>query len=116
MKKTYKLNEKEIVRYKKVLGQTIKLLRLTFGYKSKGLASELGISKSYLSEIESGNKIPTLKLIENLSIIFEINTSSFFRLLQELDACNKFHGDSKRKRITVLKLKILLFVLQGEEL
>lgn len=38
------------------MGETLKLLRIFFGYKSVELTKKLGISQSFLSEIENNKK------------------------------------------------------------
>jgi len=50
----------------------LRLVRIFHDLNQKELADELKISKSYLSEIESGKKPPTLSLLEGYATIFDI--------------------------------------------
>nr|WP_321026478.1 helix-turn-helix transcriptional regulator [Clostridium neonatale] len=67
----------------KILGLKIKELRSkkgrSLGYKYTGekLASDLSISRSYLGDIESGRRKPTLEILEKLSTIFDVPLSYF---------------------------------------
>lgn len=66
-------------------GQAIKLIRQFHNVKQGELASNLGISKSYLSEIESGNKEVTLALLKKYSEYFNIPMSSLMLFSEKLD-------------------------------
>lgn len=59
-----------------MIGETIKLLRNTYGINSQDLALKIEISQSYMSEIENNKKIPKLEIIKKISEIFKIKTSS----------------------------------------
>lgn len=49
-------------------GMTIKLRRISLGIKQKDLASTLGISPQYLSQLETGlAKNPSLDIIRSLN-------------------------------------------------
>ena len=50
-------------RYSAALGRAIKLLRTEQGVERKELADRAGISYSYLSEIENGNKPPSSSVL-----------------------------------------------------
>ena len=50
-----------------MLAQALRLIRVFHDVKQNELAARLGISKSHLSEIESGRKQPRLELIERYS-------------------------------------------------
>lgn len=49
------------------LGPKIQEIRKNLKIRQKKLAEEAGISKSFLSEIESGEKDPSLKILEKIS-------------------------------------------------
>lgn len=68
--------------------------------KQAELAEKLGISKSFLSEIEGGTKNPTIELLQKYAEVFEIPASSFLLFSESLDS-----GSSKfRPAARVLKL------------
>ncbi|WP_289135562.1 helix-turn-helix domain-containing protein [uncultured Brevibacillus sp.] len=47
-----------------MIGETLKKLRAIYGLTSAQMCEELGISTSYLSEIENQKKMPSLELLE----------------------------------------------------
>jgi len=55
-----------------LIGDILKRTRTIYGYKASELSELLGISKSYLSEIENNKKQPSLELLEKYSKIYEI--------------------------------------------
>lgn len=59
-----------------MLNRALRLLRTYHQLTQVELAKRLGISNSYLSEIESGDKTPQLDLLEKYSEIFKMPTSS----------------------------------------
>ena len=74
-----------------MLGETLRRLRGIYGYSAKEMSERLGISGSYLSEIEKGKKPPTLDLLNRYSKILGIRTSSLMRFSEEFD-CAETHG------------------------
>lgn len=69
---------------KKRIGLKIKELRskksIKLGYKYTGemLANDLGISRSYLGDIESGRTLPSPELITKLTETFEVSKDYFY--------------------------------------
>lgn len=65
---------------KKLLGLRIKQLRSEYGlnickkFGQKDLATEIGISRSYLGDIESGRTPPSDEILEKLSKFFNVST------------------------------------------
>jgi len=55
-----------------MLNEVLRLMRIFHDLTQKDLAEKLGMSKSHLSEIESGKKTPTLALLESYSQVFKI--------------------------------------------
>lgn len=52
-----------------MIGDILKRTRTIYGYKASELSELLGISKSYLSEIENNKKQPSLELLKKYSEI-----------------------------------------------
>ncbi len=52
----------------------------------KELAEKLRISTSYLSEIESGKKTPTLSVLNYYAQVFDVPVSSILFLAENLDS------------------------------
>ena len=59
-----------------MLHRALKLLRTYHQLKQVELAGELGISNSYLSEIETGLKAPGIDLLEAYGRVFKMPISS----------------------------------------
>ena len=49
-----------------MIGDVLKRVRIIYGYKASEMSSELGISASYLSEIENNKKQPSLDFSINM--------------------------------------------------
>jgi len=59
-----------------MLSEALRLIRIYHDMKQRELANRLSISSSYLSEIESGKKMPTMEIIMKYSKEFKIPASS----------------------------------------
>lgn len=68
-----------------MIGETIKLLRNTYGINSQDLPLKIEISQSYMSEIENNKKIPKLEIIKKISEIFKIKTSSLIYIDEKVE-------------------------------
>lgn len=75
------------------------------------LASELGISASYLSEIENGKKRPSLDLLDGYARIFGIQASTFLALEEKAEG----RLGKKTKRTEQLLRYLELVVAQDAE-
>lgn len=67
-----------------MINETLRLLRTINGVTGKELAANLGISTSYLSEIENGKKIPGLDLLEKYSTAFKVKLSTIILFSEEI--------------------------------
>jgi len=86
--------------------RALKLLRLFYGKTQEQLSKELEISKSYLSEIESGNKRISLDLIEKYSKIFNFPASQillFSETLQDGSFSEKVRLKLSKKFLSILE-------------
>lgn len=54
------------------IGENIKILRLKNGFSQEQLALNAGVNTSYIGQIERGEKNPTIKILEQISIAVEI--------------------------------------------
>lgn len=64
-----------------IIGEEIRKLRKDRGYKVEELANEIGISKGALGNIESGNRIPSYKVLKKLSIALCFEVDEFVDLV-----------------------------------
>lgn len=72
-----------------MLSEALRLIRVFHDMKQVDLAIRLGISKSYLSEIESGKKEPRVDLIQRYSSEFGIPKSSILFFAEGLESPSK---------------------------
>lgn len=68
-----------------MLGEALRLIRVYHDLKQKQVADKLGISTSYLSEIEKGRKTPTLEVIKKYSDVFDLPVSSIMFFAESVD-------------------------------
>ena len=69
-----------------MLNEALKLVRVFHRLNQSDLAEKLNISRSYLSEIESGKKTANLDLLDKYSIIFNIPPSSILMFSEKMEA------------------------------
>jgi transcriptional regulator with XRE-family HTH domain len=67
-----------------MLNEALRLIRAYHDLSQSELCAQLGISNSYLSEIESGKKQPTLDLLNRYSEQFGIPVSSLLFFSENL--------------------------------
>lgn len=94
-----------------MLPEALRLMRVFHDVKQNELAARLGISKSYLSEIESGKKAPSIEIIEKYASEFQIPASSILFFSEKLgdqstdhEAADKGRGVIARKVLNFLKI------------
>ena len=61
------------------IGLRISELRKLKKFTMEKLAYEIGISKGYLSDVESGKKIPSVEMLEKISKDLEVDIQELFR-------------------------------------
>lgn len=82
-----------------MFGEVLKLLRIYNDYTSSSLASEMGISQGYISDLENGKKEPSLDVLKKYSKIFKIPVSSIVLMAENFEKTeekkkfkDKLHG------------------------
>ena len=63
----------------KKLGMNIKRIRLSKKMSQGDICRELGIDRSYMSNIESGNKNPTLSTLEKIAQALGVSSSKLLK-------------------------------------
>ncbi|MBB6241251.1 helix-turn-helix transcriptional regulator [Rhodanobacter sp. MP1X3] len=86
-----------------MLDRALKTVREVHQIRQADLAEKLGISKSHLSELESGKKGVSVELLKKYANIFDVPPSTFLSFMEALE------GESDRRRE---KAKKLLRVLE----
>ena len=84
------------------VGKMLMKMRVIYGYKASELCSELGISASYLSEIENGKKQPSLELLQKCAYIYGVKLSSLVLLSEKIDDAERF-GNGKKFIATAME-------------
>lgn len=88
-----------------MINQALRLIRTFYDVPQSELSARFCISKSYLSEIESGKKQPTMDILNKYSEEFDIPLSSILFFSENLDS-NKM-GDKFRLGIAKKVVSIL---------
>ena len=70
-----------------MLNHALRLMRVFHKLIQKEVAELLRISKSHISEIESGKKTPTLAVLERYASVFEVPVSSIFFFSENMCGC-----------------------------
>jgi transcriptional regulator with XRE-family HTH domain len=84
------------------VARTLKILRLFHNMTQAELAQKLSISKSYLSEIESGSKRINLEILGTYSTVFKVPISQILLFSESV----KDHSIAEKAR-TILSKKFL---------
>ena len=87
-----------------MLNEALRLIRAFHDMNQKDLAERLGISNSYLSELESGKKTPTLEMIEKYSEVFKMPSSSILFFSEHFENGEKSEKITKQISKKILKI------------
>lgn len=82
-----------------MLNEALKQIRLFHQIKQVELAKELGISKSYISEIESSTKPVSMDMLEKYAEYFSVPASSLMMFSENMEAAKS----SDRLRLKCVK-------------
>lgn len=93
-----------------MIAKALRLTREFHRMKQVDLAKRLKISSSYLSEIESGDKQPTIDLLERYADVFKVPASTFF-LFKERSGGD---GDAKMQERAERLLNFFEWVISEE--
>lgn len=92
-----------------MLNKALRMAREFHHMKQMELAKQLGISTSYLSEIEAGKKPASVDLLESYGRVFKVPPSTFLLFKEHLD------GDDDPRRIAKAKKMLQFFSWVLEE-
>ena len=92
-----------------MLSEALRLIRVFHDVKQNELAVRLGISNSYLSEIESGKKAPSVEIIEKYASEFQIPASSILFFSEQLGDLSSSHDVADKARAVIAR-KVLNFL------
>lgn len=91
-----------------MLNEALRLIRVYHDMKQSEAAAKLGISNSYLSEVEKGHKKPTLELVERYAEVYEIPASSIMFFSENMHGGDSF--DMARNAIAGKILSLMKFL------
>ena len=86
-----------------MIHKALNLIRIFHQIKQKELAEKLKISRSYISEIESGKKKPSYDLLQRYSNVFNVPVSSLFII-------SEFIEKGKTMEFKVIPSKVILIL------
>lgn len=92
-----------------MLNKALKIVREVHRMKQGELAEALGISKSYLSELERGEKKVSLEVLNKYADAFDVPASTFLSFMEALE------GESEARRARARKLLSVLAWTVGNE-
>jgi len=91
-----------------MLNEALRLIRVFHDLKQVELAARLNVSKSFISEIEKGNRTPSLETIQKYSTEFKMPVSSIMFFAEELPHAKS--GERIRTKIASAVLDLLKFI------
>ena len=96
-----------------MISEALRLIRVYHDLSQSELARRLRVSKSYLSEIESGTKIPTLALVGSYAREFSMPTSAILFFAENLGEPST--ATEARQFVSKKILTLLRFLEQRSE-
>lgn len=89
-----------------MLNKALKIVREVHRMKQGELADALGISKSYLSELERGEKKVSLDVLSKYANTFDVPASTFLSFMEALEGESEVRRARARKLLSVLSWTI----------
>lgn len=89
-----------------MLGEALRLIRVFHDCKIRELATALGLSASYISEIENGRKTPSMDTLKKYAHYFDTTVSAimFFAEDIERDKDTPIKANARKKLIRFLQI------------
>lgn len=97
-----------------MLNRALKLLRTFHQLSQVELAKRLGLSNSYLSELESGTKSPSVEVLGQYSVVFKLPLSSILLFSEQLESATL--GNKLKVKAADKVLKLLEWVSERESI
>lgn len=92
-----------------MINEALRLIRVFHDMSQKEAAQKLGLSQSYLSELEKdGRKVPTIEVLKKYADAFDIPVSSIMFFSESLET-KSFHAKTQRYVSTKI-LKLLDYI------
>ena len=90
------------------MGEALRLLRIFNGYKSTELAKLLGISQSYVSELENNKKQPSMDVLDRYAKVFNMKKSTLLLFAESLERDNEYSNQKQKVAKAGMKLLKIL--------
>lgn len=97
-----------------MLNEALRLVRIYSDKNQTEMADALGISKSYLSELEKGTKTPTLQLLQRYSKVLGVPLSSILFFAEEIEGVP--HPTRTHAFVAEKVLRFLKFAARDDEI
>ena len=91
-----------------MLSKALRLIRVFHDLKQQEVAEKLGLSKSFVSELENGKKTPSFEVIQRYSEVFNIPASSILFFSENLE--NPSKTSRTKSAIAAKVLQFLSFI------
>lgn len=86
------------------LGKVLRLLKIARGFSSKELAEKMNVSATFISEVESDSKKPSLEMLSKYAAALEIRRSTILYFDEEMSG--------KKYKYTQLLYEILKRIVE----
>jgi len=97
-----------------MLNKALKIVREVHRMKQGEMATALGISKSYLSELERGEKNISLDVLRKYADAFDVPASTFLSFVEALEGESDARRARARKLLSVLSWTVDSHVKEAE--
>ena len=97
------------------VANALRLIRVFHDLSQTELADELELSKSFISEIESGAKTPTIDLLNKYSEHFDIPVSSLMFFSEAVESGNTKVSDKIRGQVSNKIIALLEWLASKEK-
>lgn len=87
-----------------MINEGLRLIRVFHDCKTSELADALGLSASYISEIESGKKTPSMETLQKYAKHFDTTVSAIMFFAEDIDK------DKKKPAKAAIRNKLIKFM------
>ncbi|MBQ5674065.1 MAG: helix-turn-helix transcriptional regulator [Lachnospiraceae bacterium] len=89
-----------------MIGETLRLLRVFNDYTMTEMSKKVGLSQSYISELENGKKQPSLEIIEKYATVFDMKPSTVLLFSETLEI-DQVDNQDKKQRVARAGMRLL---------
>ena len=89
-----------------MIGETLRLLRVFNDYTMTEMSQKVGLSQSYISELENGKKQPSLEVIEKYATVFDMKPSTVLLFSETLEI-DQVNNQDKKQRVARAGMRLL---------